>query len=92
MRKDQKDRIVTLADELVIPLKRHLEIVRTLHERDVAEGFGSVYLPNALAKKYPNAAHEWKWQYVSPSGQRSNDPRSGVEPRHHVAPRYFQLI
>ncbi len=82
--KGGKDRVVTLADEIITPLRRHLEIVRTLHERDLANGFGAVYLPHALAKKYPNAECEWKWQYVFPAGQRSVDPRSGVERRHHL--------
>jgi integron integrase len=82
--KGGKDRVVTLADEIIIPLKRHLESVRTTHERDLHDGFGSVYLPHALAKKYPNAPKEWKWQYVFPASQRSTDPRSGVERRHHL--------
>lgn len=82
--KGGKDRVVTLADELISPLRRHLEVVRTQHERDLAEGFGAVYLPHALAKKYPNADREWKWQYLFPSGQRSIDPRSGAERRHHL--------
>ena len=82
--KGGKDRVVTLADELISPLRRHLEVVRTQHERDLAEGFGAVYLPHALAKKYPNAEREWKWQYLFPAGQRSIDPRSGAERRHHL--------
>jgi integron integrase len=82
--KGGKDRVVTLADELIPPLQRHLETVRTLHERDLCEGYGAVYLPYALSKKYPSAAREWKWQYVFPSSQRSIDPRSGVERRHHL--------
>ncbi len=82
--KGGKDRVVTLADEIITPLKRHLEVVRTLHERDLSDGFGSVYLPNALAKKYPKAEREWKWQYIFPSTQRSIDPRSGIERRHHL--------
>ncbi|MEW8333637.1 MAG: integron integrase [Candidatus Thiodiazotropha sp.] len=82
--KGGKDRIVTLADEIITPLKRHLENVRTLHERDLAEGFGTVYLPHALAKKYPNAEREWKWQYLFPATQRSIDPRSGIVRRHHL--------
>jgi integron integrase len=82
--KGGKDRVVTLADEIILPLQRHLETVRTLHERDLAEGFGSVYLPFALSRKYPNAAREWKWQYVFPSTQRSVDPRSGITRRHHA--------
>ncbi|MEJ2453534.1 MAG: integron integrase [Candidatus Thiodiazotropha sp.] len=82
--KGGKDRVVTLADELITPLRRHLEVVRTQHERDLSDGFGTVYLPHALAKKYPNAEREWKWQYLFPAGQRSIDPRSGAERRHHL--------
>ncbi|MCU7921744.1 MAG: integron integrase [Candidatus Thiodiazotropha sp. (ex Dulcina madagascariensis)] len=82
--KGGKDRVVTLADAIITPLQRHLEIVRTLHERDLADGFGAVYLPHALAKKYPNAEGEWKWQYVFPASQRSIDPRSGIKRRHHL--------
>ncbi len=82
--KGGKDRVVTLADEVIVPLQRHLETVRTVHERDLAEGFGSVYLPFALSRKYPNADREWKWQYVFPATQRSVDPRSGVTRRHHL--------
>ncbi len=82
--KGDKDRVVTLADKIITPLQRHLEIVRTLYERDLADGFGAVYLPHALAKKYPRAECEWKWQYLFPASQRSIDPRSGVERRHHL--------
>jgi integron integrase len=82
--KGGKDRVVTLADELILPLKRHLEGVRTIFERDISAGFGRVYLPHALAKKYPNAEQEWKWQYVFPASRRSIDPRSGIERRHHL--------
>jgi integrase len=73
-----------LAEELIVPLQRHLEVVKTLFERDVAAGFGRVYLPHALARKYPNAEREWKWQYLFPASRRSRDPRSGVERRHHL--------
>ena len=65
-------------------LQEHLEKVRRLHEKDVASGFGSVYLPDALDRKLPNAAKEWKWQYVFPSSQMSIDPRSGTKRRHHA--------
>ncbi len=82
--KGGKDRVVTLANELIIPLQRHLENVRTIFERDVADGFGRVYLPHALARKYPNAEREWKWQYVFPASRRSMDPRSGLKRRHHL--------
>ena len=82
--KGGKDRVVTLADELLDPLARHLETVRTLHERDVIERFGRVYLPFALDKKYPNAASEWGWQYAFPAQRRSKDPRCNIVRRHHI--------
>ncbi len=82
--KGGKDRVVTLADALLEPLARHLDTVKTLHERDIAAGFGRVYLPFALAKKYPNADIEWGWQYVFPASRRSIDPRSNIERRHHI--------
>jgi integron integrase len=78
------DRVVTLADELIVPLKRHLQSVRLVHERDLAAGFGDVYLPHALARKYPDAGRRWAWQYVFPARRRSVDPRSGIERRHHI--------
>lgn len=82
--KGGKNRIVTLARELCVPLSRHLEGVKTIHDRDLAEGFGRVYLPYALDKKYPNANREWGWQYIFPATRRSIDPRSGIERRHHL--------
>lgn len=85
-----KDRVTMLPAVLVDPLKAHLKKVRELHEQDVAEGFGEVYLPYALDRKYPNAAREWGWQYVFPSKNRSVDPRSGVVRRHHVQDQAIQ--
>ena len=82
--KGGKDRVVTLADELVQPLHRHLQNVKTTHERDLEAGFGCVHLPHALARKYPNACREWGWQYVFPASRRGVDPRSGIERRHHI--------
>jgi len=79
-----KDRVVTLARELVVPLKRHMESVKMTHERDLTEGFGRVYLPYALERKYPDAAISWGWQYVFPATRRSIDPRSKVVRRHHM--------
>lgn len=81
--KGQKDRITMLPDALLALLKQHLLRVRALHRDDLNAGFGRVYLPHALAKKYPNAPTEWRWQYVFPSTKRSVDPRSGIERRHH---------
>ena len=82
--KGGKDRVVTLPDELIKPLRQHLESVRMLHDKDLSDGFGAVYLPYALARKCPNAPKAWHWQYVFPLEQRSVDPRSGVERRHHI--------
>ena len=73
-----KDRVTMLPAVLAAPLKAHLEQVRALHEQDVVEGYGEVYLPYALDRKYPNAGREWGWQYVFPSKNRSVDPRSGA--------------
>jgi len=63
---------------------QQLARVRALHQRDLREGFGSVYLPYALARKYPHASRDWSWQYVFPSAKLSNDPVSGEKRRHHV--------
>ena len=82
--KGSKDRITMLPQSLVDPLKEHLGRVKRLHERDLAEGYGDVELPYALARKYPNADREWAWQYVFPSRKRSVDPRTGAIRRHHV--------
>jgi integrase len=64
--------------------------VRALHQADLKIGFGKVDLPFALERKYPQAAKEWGWQYVFPSRNRSRDPRSGVERRHHILADYVQ--
>lgn len=81
--KGAKDRVVTLPDELIVPLRRHLVARRTMFERDRAAGYG-VFLPDALARKYPNACFEWGWQYVFAAAQLSVDPRSAQKRRHHV--------
>jgi integron integrase len=82
--KGGKDRSVTLADELISYLQRHLDSVKTIHERDLIAGFGCVYLPHALGTKYKSACKEWAWQYVFPATKRSIDPRTGIERRHHT--------
>lgn len=81
--KGGKDRRTVLPRALVEPLQREVERATLLHRRDVAEGFGRAWLPHALVRKYPNADRESGWQYVFPSHQRSHDPRSDVERRHH---------
>lgn len=82
--KGRKDRVTFLPRSIQGELRQHVERVKELHRRDLAEGFGEVYLPNALAKKYRKAGWETPWQYVFPSKTRSVDPRSGKERRHHV--------
>jgi integron integrase len=82
--KGGKDRVTILPDTLVAPMQGHLVRVRSLHAQDLLEGYGAVHLPAALARKYPNAAREWAWQFVFPAAKRSRDPRSGLMLRHHV--------
>ena len=88
--KGGKDRITMLPTLLKEPLKMHLSRVEALHEQDLMEGYGRVYLPNALERKYRNANREWIWQYVFPSSKRSTDPRSGRVQRHHVKESVLQ--
>ena len=73
-----------LPQKMVHPLKEHLIKVKAIHEEDLKNGFGTVYLPYAIERKYPNAKSEWKWQYVFPATKISTDPRSGVQTRHHL--------
>jgi integron integrase len=82
--KGDKDRSTILPGAIREPLQQHLTGVRALHAQDLAKGFGAVYLPDALGRKYPNAAKEWGWQYVFPSSKLSVDPRSGIVRRHHM--------
>lgn len=83
--KGMKDRVTMLPKVVRDDLDAHLGRVRRLHERDLGDGFGRVYLPHALARKYPSAAQEWGWQYVFPARERSLDPYAGVERRHHIS-------
>jgi integron integrase len=82
--KGAKDRVTMLPRPLEAPLREQLQIAKALHVADLAEGFGEVYLPYALARKYPNAPKEWGWQYVFFARNRAIDPRSGKERRHHL--------
>lgn len=82
--KGNKDRVTMLAAAVQEPLGRHLERVRRLHERDLRAGFGRVQLPDALARKYPNAAREWGWQWVFPAAKICTDPRFGPPQRYHL--------
>ena len=90
--KGSKDRVTPLPSCLFEPLKHQIEHVKELHKRDLAAGFGSVYLPTALEQKYPSAAHEFCWQYVFPAHKLSVDPRSQIRRRHHLHESVLQRI
>lgn len=82
--KGNKDRVTVLPENLLIPLQKQIEKARQLHDKDLAEGHGDAFLPDALSRKYPQAAKAWGWQYVFPSPARSSDPRTGKTGRHHI--------
>jgi integron integrase len=82
--KGNKDRVTMVPSAVVPKLRAHLERVRKQHEADVAAGFGRVWLPDALVRKYPRADREWGWQWVFPSSTISADPRTGERRRHHL--------
>jgi integron integrase len=88
--KGSKDRISVLSGTLHQPLQDHLVSVKQIHEQDLRRGYGAVYLPGALARKYPSAPQEWVWQYVFPAAKRSVDPRSGDVRRHHITETTIQ--
>jgi integron integrase len=88
--KGQKDRVTVMPASLVGPLKQHIARTRLLHDQELAEGRGDVYLPDALARKYPKAPWEWAWQYVFPASSLSVDPRSGAVRRHHLDEKRVQ--
>ena len=82
--KGGKDRVTVLPENLVLPLQEQLARARALHQRDLAEGHGSVWLPHALAEKYPHAAKAWGWQWVFPATRFYVDPETGSRRRHHL--------
>jgi integron integrase len=88
--KGLKDRLTMLPDSLRAPLSEHLQHVSALHVKDLEKGGSPVYLPDALARKYPSAGLEWGWQYVFPSPRLSMDPRTGIVRRHHRTPAGVQ--
>jgi integron integrase len=88
--KGGKDRVTMLPRSLAPALSLYLAQVKALHASDLGAGFGAVWLPDALAVKYPNAAREWGWQYAFPAAGFSNDPRSGERRRHHVDEKQLQ--
>ena len=79
-----KDRTVILPDSIQQELQELIDYVIALHKEDIREGFGEVYIPDGLSRKYPNTSKETIWQYVFPSKKLSKDPRSGKIMRHHV--------
>lgn len=82
--KGNKDRTTLFPVSIQPEMHHQLEKVKRLHNEDLAQGYGEVYLPESLARKYPHAAQEFRWQYVFPAKKRSVDPRTKVERRHHV--------
>lgn len=83
--KGAKDRVTLLPDSLREPLKQHLVKVKFIHAEDLRRGFGEVWMPYALNKKYANAGREWKWQYVFPSAKLSPTREDGIVRRHYTA-------
>ncbi len=88
--KGRRDRVTTLPRRVQAPLERHLQAVRDLYRRDLAEGYAGVPLPNALERKYPSARREWGWQWVFPASRLSRDPRSDERVRYHLHPTVLQ--
>jgi len=82
--KGAKDRSTMFPEQLKAPLAQHLSQVKVIHEEDLRNGLGGVYLPFALERKYPDASNQWRWQYVFPAEGISKDPRSGKIRRHHA--------
>jgi integrase len=78
-----------LPESVIEPLKAHLVRVKALHDKDLADGFGDVELPDALSRKHPRAPYEWGWKFVFPSHKVSADPRTGAIRRHHVHENYL---
>ena len=88
--KGEKDRRTVMPEALIEPLRHHLARVHLLHEEDSRTGYGRVYLPYALGRKYQNAAAEWVWQWAFPAAKLSRDPRSGEMRRHHASEDMLQ--
>ena len=88
--KGRNDRVTLLPEHVIGPLQAHMEKIRDLHEADLSQGHGSVYLPYALERKYPGADKEWRWQYLFPASRLPRDPRSGELRRHHISEQSVQ--
>jgi integron integrase len=88
--KGQRERVALLPVVVRAALPSWLARVRRMHQKDLAAGLGRVYLPDALARKYPGSESDWGWQWVFPAEHRSRDPRTGIERRHHLDERVIQ--
>jgi len=88
--KGRKDRVVTMARELADPLRSQIAYARSIHKKDLNDGFGHTILPQALQRKYPNAPKEDGWQFVFPARRRSLHPQTGAESRYHVHEQSLQ--
>jgi len=88
--KGGKDRVVPIPKAVTHTLEEHIHEVKNLHDNDLKDGYGSVYIPDSLSRKYPNAQKEFGWQYVFPSIKISKDPRSNAIRRHHIHERGLQ--
>jgi integron integrase len=82
--KGDKDRLTVFPEAVQMELKEHLKRVKSQFEQDINDGYEDVYLPDAIARKYPKAGKDWRWQFVFPADYPSKDPRSGIVRRHHV--------
>jgi len=82
--KGAKDRLTMLSESLKGPIKDHLKKVKTIHERDLADGWGRVQMPSAMDRKYPNAPRDWRWQWVFPQENRWRNTKTSEEGRHHI--------
>lgn len=87
-----KDRRVPLPDSLIHPLKEQLDRVKIIHETDKQNGYGTVFIPDALARRFPNGNHDFRWQYLFPQSDLSQDPVTGLIQRHHLLPSTFQRV
>jgi integron integrase len=88
--KGAKDRVTMLPDMLKPALREQARRARVIHERDVADGWGKISLPDALERKYPEAPYDWRWQWMFPQANRWTDVRTGQQGRHHVHPTILQ--
>ena len=87
-----KDRITILPESIHSPMTKQLEFAKSQHDIDLKDGYGSVFLPYALARKYPSAAHDYIWQWIFPSKRISVDPASGISRRQHVSEQVLQRV